>query len=313
MSNFLFTSLFIFFSLSVFSQEKIENKLTEQHQAIKGTKVSLIPPNGFVTGVNFLGLQQTESGSSIMIMDIPAPYSEVSLGMTKENLLSKGVEVSKIDQLQLNGLPAMFVSGTQNANGNIYTKYILLFGTAKETILINGVFHENLKEVGKEVKKSMMSAYFEADKTINPFDVLDFSIDVTNTKLKFGKNISNSLVYSVDGQIPTKSADKTNLIITKSFSEVTIEDKKLYCINRLKLSPLEIVKIESTNEISMDGISGYELVALGKNKKTNAEETVYQVILFSDNMYYLFFGTTNFEVEKSIEDFKKAVKTFKRK
>lgn len=313
MSNFLFTSFFIFFSLSVFSQEKIENKLTEQHQAIKGTKVSLIPPNGFVTGVNFLGLQQTESGSSIMIMDIPAPYSEVSLGMTKENLLSKGVEVSKIDQLQLNGLPAMFVSGTQNANGNIYTKYILLFGTAKETILINGVFHENLKEVGKEVKKSMMSAYFEADKTINPFDVLDFSIDVTNTKLKFGKNISNSLVYSVDGQIPTKSSDKTNLIITKSFSEVTIEDKKLYCINRLKLSPLEIVKIESTNEISMDGISGYELVALGKNKKTNAEETVYQVILFSDNMYYLFFGTTNFEVDKSIEDFKKAVATFKRK
>ena len=313
MTRIFLTTLLICISLTVWGQKKIENKLTEHHQNIKGTKVSLIAPNGFTDGLNFLGLQQTESGSSIMILDIPGPYSETSKGITKENMLSKGVEVSKIENLTINGLPAMFVTGTQNAYGNIYTKYIFVFGSENETIMINGVYPENLNKIGDEVKKSMLTVYYEADKKIDPLANLDYSIDVTETKLKFGKSMSNSLIFSVDGQVPTSSSDKTNLIIAKSFSPVTQEDKKLFVINRLKQTPIEIDNIEYTNEISIDGIYGYEIYAKGKSKKTGEIENIYQVILFSDKLYYILFGTTNDQTEKSIEEIKKAVKTFKRK
>jgi len=313
MTRIFLTTLLICISLTVWGQKKIENKLTEHHQNIKGTKVSLIAPNGFTDGLNFLGLQQTESGSSIMILDIPGPYSETSKGITKENMLSKGVEVSKIENLTINGLPAMFVTGTQNAYGNIYTKYIFVFGSENETIMINGVYPENLSKIGDEVKRSMLTVYYEADKKIDPLANLDYSIDVTETKLKFGKSMSNSLIFSVDGQVPTSSSDKTNLVIAKSFSPVTQEDKKLFVINRLKQTPIEIDNIEYTNEISIDGIYGYEIYAKGKSKKTGEIENIYQVILFSDKLYYILFGTTNDQTEKSIEEIKKAVKTFKRK
>src|SRR5690606_15795154 len=116
-----------------------------------------------------------------------------------------------------------------------------------------------------------------------------------------------------DGQVPTASSDKTNLIIAKSFSEITQEDKKLFSLNRLKQTPIEIGNIEYTNEITIDGISGYEIYAKGKNKKSGETENIYQVILFSDKLYYILFGTTNDETDKSIEEIKKAVKTFKRK
>ena len=313
MTRIFLTTLLICISLTVWGQKKIENKLTEQHQNIKGTKVSLIAPNGFTDGLNFLGLQQTESGSSIMILDIPGPYSETSKGITKENMLSKGVEVRKIENLTINGLPAMFVTGTQNAYGNIYTKYIFVFGSENETIMINGVYPENLNKIGDEVKKSMLTVYYEADMNIDAFGNLDYSIDVTETKLKFGKSMSNLLIFSVDGQVPTSSSDKTNLIVAKSFSPVTQEDKKLFVINRLKQTPIEIDNIEYTNEISIDGIYGYEIYAKGKSRKTGEIENIYQVILFSDKLYYIFFGTTNDQTEKSIEEIKKAVKTFKRK
>lgn len=313
MTRIFLTTLLICISLTVWGQKKIENKLTEQHQNIKGTKVSLIAPNGFTDGLNFLGLQQTESGSSIMILDIPGPYPETSKGITKENMLSKGVEVSKIENLTINGLPAMFVTGTQNAYGNIYTKYIFVFGSENETIMINGVYPENLNKIGDEVKKSMLTVYYEADMNIDAFGNLDYSIDVTETKLKFGKSMSNLLIFSVDGQVPTSSSDKTNLIVAKSFSPVTQEDKKLFVINRLKQTPIEIDNIEYTNEISIDGIYGYEIYAKGKSRKTGEIENIYQVILFSDKLYYIFFGTTNDQTEKSIEEIKKAVKTFKRK
>lgn len=313
MKRDLLTVFLVFISLTVWGQKNIENQLSDQHQNIKGTKVSLIAPNGFTDGLNFFGLQQTESGSSIMILDIPGPYSETSKGITKENMLSKGVEVKKIENLTINSLPAIFVTGTQNAYGNIYTKYIFVFGTDNETIMINGVFPKNLKKVGDEIRKSMLTVFYEADKKINPFDALDYSIDVSETKLKFGKSISNAIVFSVDGQVPTASSDKTNIIVAKSFSEITTEDKKLFCMNRLKQIPIEIENIEYTNEITIDGISGYEIYAKGKNKKSDETENIYQVILFSDNLYYIIFGTTNDESDKSIGEIKKAVKTFKRK
>lgn len=309
----IISTFLVFISLAIWAQKKIENKLTENHQNIKGTKVSLIPPSGFTDGQNFLGLQQTESGSSIMILDIFGPYAETSKGITKENMLSKDVEVQKIENLILNDLPAIFVTGTQNAYGNIYSKYILIFGTDNETIMINGVFPENLKKIGGEIKKSMLTVFYEADKKIDPFESLDYTIDVSETKLKFGKSMSNALIFSVDGQIPAASSDKTNLVVGKSFSEITTQDKKLFCINRLKQTPVEIENIEYTNEITIHGISGYEIYAKAKNKKSSGTENIYQVILFSDKLYYILFGTTNDETNKSIEEIKKAVKTFKRK
>ena len=125
--------------------------------------------------------------------------------------------------------------------------------------------------------------------------------------------MSNALIFSVDGQVPTASSDKTNLIVAKSFSQILTEDKKLFSLNRLKQTPIEIENIEYTNEITIDGVSGYEIYAKGKSKRSGETENIYQVILFSDKLYYILFGTTNDETDKSIEEIKKAVKTFKRK
>jgi hypothetical protein len=287
--------------------------LTSKHTNIEGTKISLIPPNGFIKAVNFLGVQQNQSGSTIMILDIPGPFSETSKAFTKEAFLSQGVEVKELEKITLNNLPAIFITGEQNAHGNIYTKYVLCFGTENETILINGAIPNNLKEIAKEVKNSMLTSFYEADKKINPFEVVDYSIDLTKSKLKFAKSASNSLIFTTDGIIPTKSTDKTSLIIAKSFSKTDIEDKKLFCLNRLKQLPIEATKIETTTEISIDGISGYEIIAFGKDKKTSAEEKLCQVVLFSDGLYYIFLGSTNQEFDNNIKEITHVIRTFKRK
>ena len=307
--NKILTIILCFICLGIFGQKNVENTLTDDYYSIKGTKISLIPPKGFIDAPNFFGLQQTESGSSIMILEVKSPFSEISKAMTKEGLLMAGIEVSKIEKLTINGLPAIFSTGTQNAYGGIFTKYTLLLGSEEETVMINGIFPKNLKKIGTEIKKSLLTVYYEKDKHIDPFETLDYSIDVSDSKLKFENSMSNALTYKV----PTSSDDKTSLIITKSFSPITQEDKKKFAINRLKQLPIDIEKIEYTNEISIDGISGYEISAKGKDKKTGEAEKMYMVILFSDKLYYILFGSTNDETENSIDEIKKVVKTFKRK
>lgn len=304
--------LFLIF-LNTFGQQQIENKLTDAYQNIKGTKVSLVPPDGFNGASNFQGFQQNESGATIMLLDIPGPYAMVSKGVTKETMLSKGVEVSSIENLTINGLPALFLTGTQNAYGNVYTKYILVFGSDFETIMINGAVPQNLQQIAQNVKKSILTVYYEAGKKVDPLDAIDFKLDVSKTKLKFAKSVSGSLIYTVDGELPTKSTDKTDLIAGKSFSKVNAQDKKLLAMNRIKQMPLNVENIEFTNEITIDGISGYEISASGINKETGKQESIYQVMLFSDNLYYMLLGTTNDVTPKSINEIKTAIRTFKRK
>ena len=297
----------------VLAQTKIVNEITCNYINVSGTKISLIPPPGFTKARNFIGLQQDESGSTIMIMDIPGPFSEVSKGLTKANFLSKGVEIKSIEEFTLNDKKGLLLTGEQNAYGKIFTKYIFTFGTEKETIMINGAFPNNLLEIGKEIKTSILSTFYDENKKINPFENLDFEVSTIGTSLIFASSLANMLTYNSDGLTPTKSINSTSLIVGKAISNIDIEDKKLYALERFKKMPFEIEKIESTNEINVDGISGYEITAIAKDKKTGFEEKVYQVMLFSDNLYYILLGKTNNDYEKNLIEIKKVIKTFKRK
>ena len=126
------TILFVMTITLVSAQIKIVHKLTSDHQNVEGTKISLIPPAGFTKAVNFLGFQEEVSGASIMVLNIPGPFSETSKGITKENLLSTGVQMISDDHILLNGLPALLVQGKQSAYGNIYTCLLYTSDAADE-------------------------------------------------------------------------------------------------------------------------------------------------------------------------------------
>ncbi|WP_424003650.1 hypothetical protein [Maribacter sp. IgM3_T14_3] len=313
MKKIILLAITIINSVVLFSQNDINNQLSTEHKSVDGTKISIVPPNGFTTASNFLGFQQTQSGSSIMVLDIPGPFSEVSKGLTKEGLLSQGMTLKETHKLTLNSLPAVLLKAEQNAYGNIYTKYILAFGTEEESILINGTFPQNIEDLNEVLKKALLSTVYDSNKKINPFDTVDFEISTDGTDIVFAKNISNSLIFNRDGKIPSETKDKVSLIIVKAFSNVDIMDKKLFAMNRIRQLPIVIKKIISTEPIEIDGINGYEIIADGSDKKTGNKEKAYQVILFSDSLYYLIFGSSQADFDNNIELFKKLAKTFKRK
>jgi hypothetical protein len=113
--RFLFTIVFILNTYITFGQQVINTRPTPEHLSVSGTKVSLVPPNGFEKAANFAGFQQTQSGASIMVMSIPGPAEKIQAGLTREAFLSQGVEISDIEKLTLNGLPAVLLTGTQKA------------------------------------------------------------------------------------------------------------------------------------------------------------------------------------------------------
>ncbi len=293
----------------------IESKLSPKHIHVKGTKISIAPPEGWNQANSFNGFQQLGTTNSIMVTELSGTFLEMKEGMTRANLMTKGVVIKTKTKIFINEYEGILIQADQLFNGIEYRKYILIFGNDEASFMINGIFPSSLEnELEESIKKAIFTTVYEPNKEVDPFENIGFVVDITNTKLKFAKMVSNMLIYNTDGKLPTESDDKTSILAATSFGKLDIEDKKIFAINRMKQNPpIDVIEPENIKPISIDDISGYEIVGYGINKNTNEPEMVYQVILFSDNLYYLITGITNKDYERNIKLFKNVSKTFKRK
>ena len=278
---------------------------------VSGTKCSLIPPGGFVASTTFSGFQNAETGASIMINEIPAPYQSLVDGFTAEALKSKGMTLIKKQTIDFNGSKATLINLTQSANGTTYLKQMLVFGDTKGTVLVNGIYPEASKDIEPQIKDALLSTVYNNLQNDNPLDAATFTIDIKDTDFKIIKYMSGSLLYSTDGKIPT---EKPTLIVGNSIAKVSSQNQKKYSEERLKKLPRgELNIIKEINDITIDNLKGFEIVANGKTQDDKAE-LIYQVMLFNEKGdYYIIVGQTKDDFNKYLESFKKTAKTFKRK
>ena len=284
---------------------------TNKHIKIPGTKCSLIPPGGFVATTNFSGFQNAETGASIMVSELPAPYQQIVDGFTAEALKARGMTLISKQTIDFNKSKATLIKLTQLANGAIYLKQILLFGDAKETVLVNGIYPEGSESVERKIADALLSTVYNTSQNDNPLEAAPFTLNVEGTEYKVARFMAGSLFYSTDGKIPT---EKPSLIVGSSLAKVSAPNRKQYAQERLKKLPRgEFNIIKEIKETTVDGLSGYEIIADGKTAG-NQPELVYQVMLFNDKGdYYIIVGHTKENIESNLETYKKIAKTFKRK
>ena len=284
---------------------------TEKLTKVSGTKCSLIPPSEFVSASNFSGFQNAETGASIMISEMPTPYQTLIDGFTADALKSRGMKLVSKQTIDFNNGKATFINLTQPANGTIYIKQILIFGDTEGTVLVNGIYPEASKQLEGKIKASLLSTIYNADQDENPLEAAAFSVETKDTDFKLVKYMSGSLLYSIDGKIPT---DKPTMIVGNSLAKVPLSNQKKYAEQRLKKLPRgEFNVIKETNAISIDNLNGYEIIADGKTKE-DKKELVYQVMLFNDRGdYYIIVGQATEDFTKNLDTFKIIARTFKRK
>jgi hypothetical protein len=284
---------------------------TEKHIKVSGTKCSLIPPSGFVAATTFSGFQNAETGASIMINELPAPYQSLVDGFTAEALKSRGMSLIKKQAIEFNGSKATLINLTQIANGTTYLKQMLVFGNTKGTIIVNGIYPETSKDIEPQIKEALLSTVYNNLQKDNPLEAATFTIDIKDTDFKLIKYMSGSLLYSTDGKIPT---EKPTLIVGNSIAKVSSQNQKKYSEERLKKLPRgEQSIINEINEITIDNLNGFEIVANGKTKDEKAE-LLYQVMLFNEKGdYYIIVGQSKEDFDKYLESFRKLAKTFKLK
>jgi len=184
---------------------------------------------------------------------------------------------------------------------------------ASKITFINGVYLKDSSQLGEEIKESLLTTVVDTDVEGNPREALNYSIDEKAGSLKFHSVIGNGMLLNRDLKTPTESVDKATLLIDQSFEKIKIENKKAFCISRVKKYPddYSVIPTKAVSEIEIDNLKGFELFA--KNNDKNDLE-MYQVVLFDDGGgYYLFVGTYDSNSETARSDIKNVVQTFNRK
>ncbi|MEO5977098.1 MAG: hypothetical protein ABIS36_14440 [Chryseolinea sp.] len=314
MRNSFLPILIILFAVSAFAQTDINNEVTDKHKQIKGTRFLLIPPNVFVEAVNFQGFQQLDNNASILVIEIPEPFSETLKAFSNQTLKTQGVMLKTKENIKVNGNDGILLSTEQVVHGSNFSKYILAFGNNRSTFMVNGMFPKDVYSLREEILASIRSVVYDTSLLVDPLSNMTFSVKTDDTKLKFAKNISGTLLYTVDGKVPTESVDKTSFLVGMSMANVQTLDKRLATINRIKRLPYTDLALDENqvNEIQIDGVDGYEITAEGSNKK-GVRELIYQIMLYNNNVYYLIIGTAQEEFESNLLLFKNVAKTLRHK
>lgn len=290
---------------------------TALHQNIKGTQIWMIPPKDFKPSKDFKGFKDTtDPVAMIMFTEMKAPFEELSKGFKSGKPLSNNMVVTNIKELRINNLDALFINIEQPSNDLIYEKHILLMGDSSQSFFLNGAFIKDSVALGIDIKKSLESVYYDENQVVDSRGSLDYTIDESGTKLKFSSVMGNALIFSVDGKTPTQSPDKLSFIVDKSFANAVIENKKLFCIARLKKLPYASTKMDfekGVKDVEIDGLEGYELFAKGYDKSSTFTGYIHQIILFSETNYIILVGTYDEETTENMETLNKIARTFKRK
>ncbi len=231
------TALLVSFSFIGFGQELPKEK-SENHIQIKGTTISMVPPTLFESSNNFKGFQNpNDQTSMIMTMEIPGPYSEVSKGFNSEMMQKQGMKLKTKKEIKVAEFDGLLIELDQSANGMTFSKQIVIYGNEKSSTLINGVYLKDSIQLGEKIRESVLTTFVDTKVKSNPREALNYSLDEDAGSLKFKAVIGNGMLLNRDLKIPTESADKATLLTNKSFAKVKIENKKLFCISRLKKYP----------------------------------------------------------------------------
>ncbi len=279
-----------------------------------GTKVSIMVPDSFKYAVRFNGYESGSQKLSIMISDVHSGIAHNVNTFTKERLTTQGVELVSREEVKVGEITGYFFLTKLQLKKEPYTKFILLFGDSSHSSLVSGFVPDDQPEVISKMKEAILSTVYDPKAVENPWDALDFNVDLSSTGLKFTKFGAGGTVYSKDGTYPSKGKDHTAILVSMSIRNFTPQLRRDIAIKRLHTLPVaDSLIVSKEDSIAIDGLSGYEFTASGMTK-AKEKETVYMVVLFeNDQKYYLVACNTNVDEEKNLAMFRKVVRTFKRK
>jgi hypothetical protein len=267
---------------------------------VEGTEITIESPTFLKAASNFLGYIEDKYWTSIMIHEVPKSITEVMLGLTKEEFVSRGVTLLSTDNVYLGDDEAKLLKLKQIAHGLEFTKWLVVFGNKTNSVMVTASFQTALTEdVSEKLKNTILTVRWDRSTNTDFLNGLSFRIGETKS-LKIAARVEDGLVLTSDGN-PRITQNKTpySFVVTvkpKHYETFNIHDyientRKLL-IQTERFSQFKILNHKQTK------IKNLNVVTI----QANAFDTMYETWRFIH--YSLLFNNDKYYVIQSVADSK---------
>ena len=311
-----FTRALILILLVVATGSAQARESQTQATIVAGTRVSLKPPSGFTASPQFSGYWLESHDSSLIVTEFPGSFREVSSGFSSPaELAARGLSLLSKQEIEISGLRGELLQVKQASSSTDYLKWIVVFGDDKESVMIAATFpkkHEN--ELSQKMRMSILTATWNRGQKVSLTEGLNFTFTEIG-ELKLAKRIANSLLFTKGGIFPSKAIDDPLFLIAQSIGKIEANDLEQFAVSRIsQTASVSHVEIEQSDKVTVDNLSGLEIVAKGKDIDSGQAMVIYQMILFENQRYYIMQGLiSGAQRQNYLPAFKEMARLFKRK
>ena len=168
--------------------QEINFSQSDDHIQIPGTQYMMVPPDdSFTISDKFHGLVGPNEFSAINITEMPMSFETVVPMFAKDMPIE---ELTEEKDYMINGNNVKMYKTERLADPNnedsMMNFWIMLHENEKATFMLAATFESAKEKIySSNFEKSLLSFMFLEDKEVDPQDGLQFSLDITNTPLKF--------------------------------------------------------------------------------------------------------------------------------
>lgn len=290
--------------------EKIENSKSPQHVRVKGSKIHVKVPPGYVFLQEMVRYQKNDKLYFHVIETNSQPFTSAKANFTEETFKAKGTRVDVLKNIKVNGYDAVYCEGPSKFEGE--SKMVLVFGDDTFGVMIVGVFETANLESRQELLEVMRSVWYDKTITLNPLELANFEFDQTITGFKYSSTISNVFVYNQNGPTddPNPTANSIHIMTLPAMDEEELQKFTEDLPERFEANGIKMAR-KHLQPVSVNGYSGF---LLETPIEYNSKPGIFlQVTLSGNGAGVAFMGYAYSETDKYLELFRKTVETLKLK
>ena len=252
-----------------------------------GSRVGLVPPQGFVTGKTFKGFADVEKSAMILITELPASaYQALEDRIAAEQLEKQGITVELREPITLATGPAFLVSGRQEAGGIAFRRWVLFGSTPELTAIISAQVPEAAQETYPEAAMRAALATFavrakapvEEQLDLLPFTVSDLA------GFRFVRVLPGNAALLTDGPDDGVEIAEQPLVlisIGRNAPAAGASERDRFARGVLAETPgVKDVRLTRSEPLRVGGAPGHEILAEAKDVKTGTDVMVAQWLRF---------------------------------
>jgi hypothetical protein len=280
---------------------------------IPGSRLMLVPPEGFSLAKEFAGLQGDKA--SVLVVELPASaYDQLAAAISSGAMAKQGVEITSGEDLA--GLPfrARIYRGRQVAQGMELDKWLMLADGSSTLTLINVSAVKGAAPVtDAQVREMFRSVRLSAAPAGDPVDALPFSL--TPAPRFSHRQTIGGLGLVLTGAPPSpENAGRPGLIVTKAFEQGIPKAQWPQAVDafRKSVQAIRIDKADDPKPAKVGDLEGLEFTATGSS---NGEpRKVLVVMLFGPASGYALIAMASPELfDAALGDFHATMESFRLK